>query len=433
MAVTIPAVLIALDIYPLERINKTNWLKILVWEKIPFFLLSLPIIVITIVAQENVGAIHNFPILFRLINAINNTVFYLFHWLWPFKISAFYPFPEYIEQFSLITLFPILVFLFISVLCFIQFRAGRKYWLIVWVIYLITLSPVIGLVHSGPQAAADRYAHLTTIGFYILLASGIVRLWCLTEVRWRIAIIFVSLIIVFCLSWFSHQQTKVWQNDLTLWQSVINRYPRRSPIAHNNLGNAFFSANDYDHAKQQYSIAITIDPTYEKAYYNLFNVYQHNQQWSEALEAFELLKQQNANVALIQQIIGDIHASQGKLDIAETYYRQAVNTNPELASSNFRLAQLHLQKYHYEKAIKALQQAIITVPHYVDAMLALAEIYKTHGQISHALALFWHSYQISPYYKPVYEGLIGCLTDTGQVNKAKAIRMQVDRLRNINP
>jgi len=54
------------------------------------------------------------------------------------------------------------------------YKHQQRTWLWAWVFYLIALSPVIGLLQVGTQAAADRYAYLPTLPFYLLLAMGCV-------------------------------------------------------------------------------------------------------------------------------------------------------------------------------------------------------------------------------------------------------------------
>ena len=432
MAVTLPAVLLMLDHYPLGRVNRANWRRVLVWEKLAFFAASAAIAVITIVAQADTGAIQTLPFHVRVLNAFNN-IFYLHHWFWPFDLSAFYPFPDYVVQFDYRALIPIGLFVGVTAFTIARYQAGRKHWLCVWMIYLITLSPVIGVLHSGPQAAADRYAHLTTVGFYILLAAGVVQAWerASRSVRAGIALTVTSLAIA--LGWTSHRQSFVWRDDLSLWQSAAERYPGRSAIVHNNLGNAWFSAGNFGGAEAEYFAALAVPGGHVDAYRNLQTVLRAQGHHERALELFTALAGQDASAALPLQILGEIYEERGEWRVAVQYYRDALQIDPTLASSHYRLAGLYLRKNENDKANSELTAAIRIAPDYVDAMLLLAQMRSAHGSLGEALDLYWRAYEISPTYAPAYRGLIACLRALGLDSEAEHILARASRLRGFKP
>ena len=41
----------------------------------------------------------------------------------------------------------------------------------VWLVYAITLAPVLGFFHNGPQAVADRYTYLACLGWALLIGA----------------------------------------------------------------------------------------------------------------------------------------------------------------------------------------------------------------------------------------------------------------------
>ena len=54
--------------------------------------------------------------------------------------------------------------------------AVRRRWpagLAVWLAYALTLAPVSGLVHAGPQLVADRFCYLPSLGLCLLLGAGV--------------------------------------------------------------------------------------------------------------------------------------------------------------------------------------------------------------------------------------------------------------------
>src|SRR5207244_11693693 len=53
---------------------------------------------------------------------------------------------------------------------------ARRPWpaaLAVWLVYGLTLAPVSGIVHDGPQLVADRYSYLSCLGLALLVGAGV--------------------------------------------------------------------------------------------------------------------------------------------------------------------------------------------------------------------------------------------------------------------
>jgi protein O-mannosyl-transferase len=108
MAVTLPAVLLLLDWFPLKRFRSRKAAVLLLVEKIPFILLSLIVSVMTILPQRDIGMIptrENVPIITRILVACKALVLYVVKTLMPFDLSPLYPFPKHAEAFSL-SIFP---------------------------------------------------------------------------------------------------------------------------------------------------------------------------------------------------------------------------------------------------------------------------------------------------------------------------------------
>ena len=100
MAVTLPFILIILDIYPLQRFSFKKVFRAhikLVMEKIPFVFFSLISTILTIMAQHSGGAITSlkvYPLSFRVVVAIRGLSFYLEKMILPIGLSPFYPLPN---------------------------------------------------------------------------------------------------------------------------------------------------------------------------------------------------------------------------------------------------------------------------------------------------------------------------------------------------
>ena len=99
MLVTLPLVLLLLDVWPLDRVRfeagqRQVWLR-MVREKIPLFMLAAASMIVTVIAQWRGGAVQNFevaPLYQRAANALVSYVAYLGQMVWPRNLAAYYPY-----------------------------------------------------------------------------------------------------------------------------------------------------------------------------------------------------------------------------------------------------------------------------------------------------------------------------------------------------
>src|ERR1039458_4791626 len=164
MLVTLPVVLLLVDVWPLERRAYR--------EKVPFFALSAASAIVTFVVQRSAGAVGEiavFPLGLRVENALVTYVVYIGKMFWPARLAVFYPYPAKIAAWQALLALALIVA--VSVAAWRGFR-GCPYVAVGWAWYLGTLVPVIGLVQVGAQARADRYMYIPMTGLAIILAWG---------------------------------------------------------------------------------------------------------------------------------------------------------------------------------------------------------------------------------------------------------------------
>jgi tetratricopeptide (TPR) repeat protein len=229
MIVSLPFLLLLLDVWPLRR-------KPSLLEKAPFFALAALIALVTFVVQQASGAVRSFsayPLPLRLENALDSYVIYIVKMFWPSGLAVFYPYPANVPVWH-----PALATTAIlGVSAWVSREFGRRPYLAVgWFWYLITLAPVIGIVQVGGQARADRYMYVPMIGLTIILAWGAVDL-----LQWRpawkpviIAIAAVASLACFVATW---RQDNYWTSSEALFQHAVE-VTERNDVAQHNLGNA---------------------------------------------------------------------------------------------------------------------------------------------------------------------------------------------------
>ena len=278
MAVTLPAVLLILDGYPLARLNLQSafsaYRNVLI-EKLPFILLAIASVVITLLAQDSFGALSPLdarPIETRLLVAVQAICFYLLKMFVPTGLSPLYPYPETISLFSVETIGSIAAIIGLTAVSFFSYKkqpalaAGLAY-------YLITLSPVIGIIQVGGQAAADRYTYLPSLGPFILIALS-VSYWVQKSAATREKLIsknilpaFLSVLVIFTLSMTTINQMAHWKNSITLWNRAISLYPDQSWSAYFSRAEAHLKLKKFDAAINDFTKVIQLNPYYYYGHY----------------------------------------------------------------------------------------------------------------------------------------------------------------------
>ena len=218
MLVTMPCVLLLLDVWPLGRVTSDSWQvtgklwKALVVEKIPFLILVVLSSIVTFIAQgEAVAAMDVIPLESRIGNAALAYVAYLGQTFWPANLALFYPHPMDIPAPLLAG--SLMLLIVASIVAVRQMRA-RPYLAIGWFWFLGTLVPVIGLVQVGAQARADRYTYLPLIGIFVAFV------WIVAEfsgTRSKRGLLAGGSALLVVLAVLTHKQVGHWRNSQTLF------------------------------------------------------------------------------------------------------------------------------------------------------------------------------------------------------------------------
>ena len=296
MVITLPIVMILLDYWPMDRLqsdkkklSKTKIAGIIpVWqlkEKIPFFILSIVLVIITLYTpntppnntldtplntlsytpdMSDSSSFKQFPLISRMANAPVAFVTYLGKTVWPHDMAIFYPFADQIPLWQVIV--ASLLILVISVAVIVMMKR-LPYLFTGWLWFSITIAPVIGIIQisiSTPYAMADRYHYLPSIGLAVMLAWGIPALIKSEEIRKNIlfpaGIIF--LVIISFLSW---NQCGHWKHSVTLLNHTL-RVTKNNYWAYSRLGNAYGKLGQYQSALENYNEVIRLKPNYFIAY-----------------------------------------------------------------------------------------------------------------------------------------------------------------------
>lgn len=316
--VSLPVVLLAIDIYPLRRLNWSlrDWMRPEKWnilfEKAPFVVVAAlgTWIALAAAAQSGVAkSVTDYGLLQRVMQACYGLIFYLEKTIWPANLSNLYPIPPGMNPFESQYLIGAAGVAIITV----GLIALRNRWpagLVMWICYIVILLPVLGLVQTGRQIAADRYMYLPAAGLSALVAGGLVWLWTGANrtsigrvARWMVP--FMGGIAVVSLALASQRQCRVWRDSATLWTHALKVNPSDA-VAHNNMAVVLSEQNDVIAAAHHLEQALQLDPNYADAHSNL----------------------------------GTLFAMQGRMDDAIEQWKKALAIDPELGSAKAHLEQV---------------------------------------------------------------------------------------------
>jgi tetratricopeptide (TPR) repeat protein len=342
MLVTVPAVLLLLDYWPLRRIgaesdSTTKSFRIprgVVLEKLPLLGVAAASCVATLVAQQTaMQPLANISLPLRAGNAAIACVIYIEQLFWPSNLAAFYPL-----AFRDITAFRVSLSLIllacISVAVFLLRR--RRYLLTGWLFYVIMLAPVIGILQVGSQAHADRYTYLPEIGLALLLTWTVADLSARWPLRRPLVGVLCAAIIV-ALTFSARTQAAFWKNSETLWAQALSR-TSDNLMAELNLGEALYTSGRAEEAVVHLERALQIDS---------------NQAWVYS----------SLGAALLE--IGRVRESLTTLE-------KAIELNPKSNDAHYNLANTFLQMGRGNDAVAHYERALELAPDDIETMNNLA-------------------------------------------------------------
>lgn len=242
-AVSLPLVLLIMDWYPLRRIDGRDSMVRVCVEKIPIMIMAAATAFLTIAAQQY--AINRAPdvaVLSRILVACKALMFYLSKTLWPSGLAPLYPHPGNVIEADLLSY--ILYFVMtVAISVFVTICAGKnRTWAALWLCYLASLLPVLGIIQVGGQWAADRYTYLPAL--YMSLLWGSCVFWFVDRMRIKgsnmVAVALFTVAVLQLVVYIAQTRLliQVWKNSETLETREISLFPHQ-------VGAAYYSRAKY--------------------------------------------------------------------------------------------------------------------------------------------------------------------------------------------
>ncbi len=334
--VTVPFLLLAFDFWPLRRTAlpgvtvtaHSRWWGLVI-EKVPFFLLSLVVGLVTTWLQRDYGAFTlALPLGARLANVPAAMMRYLGKFFWPANLSVCYPHPGWWPASVFVA--AILVVVAITIAAW-RWRQTQPWILTGWIWFVALLLPTVGIVQVGFQSMADRYTYLPMLGWELALIWS-VRAVCRTAISRAVAFALGAALLVGA-GMRTWQQEAIWRDSLTLFRHAIAA-SGSSSISESFLGYTLVSVGKLDEAAQHATRALALDPNNEMAVFTLAHVYANQGRVAEAIAEYRRSLELKPNEPGTKFELGLLLLQQGNIAEARTQFAEAVRLNPSLRLVN---------------------------------------------------------------------------------------------------
>jgi tetratricopeptide (TPR) repeat protein len=412
MVVTLPFVLLLLDVWPLARVparhgltHRTEspartrnagskdpayigskgpasigpkgpasigWSRAIV-EKLPLLVLALATSVATLIVQKQVGAVASLaalPLGARVVNALVGYLAYVWKTIWPTHLAAFYPFRTYPTWEVALAAALIVTITIVATV----YRKRWPYVFVGWLWYVVTVAPVVGLMQAGEQAMADRFMYVPMVGLLIIVAWGGRALLARAGLRTR-AIGAIAVALVAACAVAARAQAAYWADSLTLWQHAA-RVTDANYVAVEKIGEALRDRGQFDEAAANYEQALRLAPANSPIY-----------------------------VAAIQNSLGLVRIRQGRLDEAESHLAAAVRLNPAFAEAQNNYGNALAAQGKYDDAIAHYRAALAVAPAFTEALVGLGGSLVREGRPDDAAVQYREALRLDPQLPQAHNGL----------------------------
>jgi hypothetical protein len=287
MLVTLPFVLLLLDYWPLCRFGKTGLWR-LIAEKIPFLVLSAVLSIVTLGVQTRIGivkSVSNYPLPWRIENALVSYIIYIEKMFWPVNLAIFYPHPKGNTPLWQIA-GSALILIIVTSLALWKLRK-RPYIAVGWLWFLGTLVPVIGIFQVGLQGRADRYTYIPYIGLFVIIAWGVFDLSAKLQYR-KVIFSLAAGVLLSALSVKTYIQTIYWHDSISLYAHAIKAV-ENNWWGHYFLGKRLASQKEFKGAIVQFEETLRIDPQNANVYHGLAKAFLDNGDVNKAVKLYRQL------------------------------------------------------------------------------------------------------------------------------------------------
>ena len=302
-------------------------------------------------------------------------VFYIKKFFIPLGSIPIYILPKPINLFSIAYGAPLLVFL--ALMGGVWLGRKSKFIIFAFAFYVLSIFflPRFNMA-ADTNMVADRFAYLPSLGFCLLIALAISRVYqflTTQEIILRHLFSTAVMALIVGLILLSYNQSIIWHDSISLWKYQLRISPH--PLAYNNLAVALRDSNDYQQALNDYRVYS--DQAAQGANENKASF--DRDKLKKVEELVDLYKQAIAidrqNVVAYFNL-ADLYQAINKFDEAIVWYNKALGIDSKNKDAFFGLGLLYQRMNKHQQAMEIFGRLLKAYPDDENVCVNVMDVYS---------------------------------------------------------
>jgi tetratricopeptide (TPR) repeat protein len=367
ITMTLPLVLVILDLYPLRRFDARRTLL----EKAPFALLGVAGAAAAALGQaRDIGftSLGALGIGARLALVAHSLVYYPLQTVAPYALSPLHELPARLDPLAPRFVASLLIAAGLSVVAAVAARRA-PWFAAAWAYSAVTILPVSGLAHVATIMAADRYSYLSMLSWALVLGGAVTVLLTSDARRTFVAAgAAAAMMLIGGWAFLAWSYLEAWREPERLWRHAVG-VDAECAQCRGHLAVALLAAGQLEEAERAATLAVALRPDRADHHAFLASVLERRSRLDEAARSWAVATRLHPHYeAEARRALGAVFASRRRLDEAARELRaaRALAPNPrmtlELVRALNELAAERARTGRLDEAERALLEALALRP-----------------------------------------------------------------------
>lgn len=362
VAVTLPLVLLLLDYFEKQKIDKAMLLG-----KLPLLAISVAAGIKSMIDQKAFGSLSTDDKLYNAVEHIGLGGYAFITYLWkaalPLNLSNFYPYPP--KTGAMISpVYYLFTAASLAILALVWYFRRNKIVVFGSLFFLANIVLLLQFLPVGGAIIADRYSYIPYLGLFFMIGWGISNFFEPGANRQTGNFLAggIGLYAIF-LGVLTTERCHDWYDTASLWRDEIEKQPSAAN-AFNNLG--FYYFNKYNESVNEQERRIYFD----SSFFLLNRAVQLDPKFANPVVS-----------------LGELHRAANKFNDARAYYYRGIALNDKEGSANayLGLAIIYAIARHTDSSVICFHNAFNFRYHFPEAHSNLGNLYDMMGKPDSAL------------------------------------------------